>query len=144
LFTWLYDAHGNAAAILDEFCIRSVAGEPVAWVFGLSVFSLKGEHIGWFEDGIFFDVDNKILGFIPAAGGVHPDFPEPGAPPPVPPLPKRPHVPTLRARPVRQISSGWSPHGLADYFEGAAALPPAPFMPGASGGDRSAMNDIPR
>ena len=143
MLTWLYDGQGRAAAFLDEFCIRSVEGEPTAWVFGLSVFSLRGEHIGWFENGVLFDVDNQILGFLAGATGVKPDFPVPAAAPPVPVLSKRPYVPTLRARPVRQASTGWSRHSLADYIDSAAAALPAPaFVPG--GAERASHPDSPR
>ena len=137
---------GCANAILDEFCLRTTAGEPVGWVFGLSAFSLRGEHIGWFEGGIFFDVDNRMLGFIPALAGRPELFPIPGAAPAVPPLSKRPTVPTLRARPVRQANSGWSGHRLATYLAraGAASTPVLPpgvmqgFGSAASQGDSAA------
>lgn len=117
LLTWLYDATGSPAAILDEFCIRDGAGEPAAFMFGLSAFSLRGEHIGWFEEGILFDADNRIVGFVAGARGLPRDFPSPEPAPPLPLFGKRPLAPPLRARPVRRPSSGWSSHLLGDYLE---------------------------
>lgn len=143
MLTWLYDSQGHAGAILDEFCIRSVTGDPVAWVFGLSVFSLHGEHIGWYENGLFFDVANQVVGFIPGLARGGPELPVPAPPPPVPPFPKRPNVPPLRARPVRRPASGWSQHRLADYLDGAAAaFPAAPFAAAAASPQHGAMGEI--
>lgn len=115
--------------MLDEFCIRNLAGQTVGWVFGLSVFSLKGEHVGWFEDGVFYDVDNKALGFVPGAAGLAPPLPPLAPEPAIPVLGKRPCVPTLRGRSTRPRGGGWSRQCLADYFA-CTALPAgrAPFM----------------
>ena len=117
MHTWVFDETGVAGAILDEFCVRTTLGEPAAWLFGLSLFSITGEHIGWCEDGVLFDVDNRMLGFVPGAPGLAHDFPAMLAPPPMPTLSKRPHVPTLRARPARPARSGWSTCALGDYLE---------------------------
>jgi hypothetical protein len=119
LATLVYDEIGCAGAILDEFCIRNLTGHSVGWVFGLSVFSLKGEHIGWFEEGTFFDVENRVLGFVPGAKGLALALP-PLAPEPVlPAFGKRPCVPTLRGRTARPRAKGWSRHCLASYFAGS-------------------------
>lgn len=117
MVTWIYDEMGNAGAILDEFCLRSNDGTPVAWVFGVSVFALKGEHIGWFEHGILFDVDNNKLGFVAGAiglGGATPQLAEPSR---LPRFAKRPYVPALRARLARPGGGIWSGHRLADYLD---------------------------
>ena len=124
MVTWLYDQAGQAGAVLDEFCLRSVDGTPQAWVFGVSVFALKGEHIGWFEHGVLFDVDNRKLGFLSGALGLGRAMPPLAEAPPLPAFSKRPYVPTLRARLARPAAGGWSDQRLADYLEGreSAAL----------------------
>ncbi|RSZ59990.1 hypothetical protein HF313_14840 [Massilia atriviolacea] len=140
--TWLYDEAGRASAILDEFCLRTIDGEPAGYVFGLSAFSIKGEHIGWFEDGVLYDVENRILGFLAGARGMAHDFPALQPPPPEPVFGKRPNVPTLRARPVRRPAGGWSRHALADYVDSgapAAAAPVGALLPAA----HSSLNDAP-
>ena len=119
--SWIYDEIGCAGAILDEFCIRSLAGHTVGWVFGLSVFSLKGEHIGWFEDGIVFDIDNKVLGFVPGADLAAAELPPLASQPATPVFSKRPHVPALRGRAARPHAQGWSQHSLAGYLSRATA-----------------------
>ncbi len=87
MVTWVVDEIGCAGAILDEFCIRNLAGNTVGWVFGLSVFSLKGEHIGWYEDGVFYDIENNVLGFIPGAKGLALECPALAAEPAMPSSP---------------------------------------------------------
>ncbi|MDQ1922413.1 4-fold beta flower protein [Massilia pseudoviolaceinigra] len=140
MLTWLYDEAGRASAILDEFCLRTIGGDPAGFVFGLSAFSLKGEHIGWFEDGVFYDVENRILGFLAGARGMARDVPILLPPPPEPALRKRPNVPTLRARPLRRAAGGWSRHVLLDYVDTSAALAPvSALLPAA----RTALNDLP-
>lgn len=117
--TWIFDETGKAGAILDEFCIRNLDGAPQAWVFGVSVFSLKGEHIGWFEHGVLFDIHNDRLGFLKGALGVsgHVALQPPSA---FPAFAKRPCVPALRARRSRPVSAGWSGERLADYLQSCA------------------------
>jgi hypothetical protein len=116
LATWVYDEIGCAGAILDEFCIRNLAGNTVGWVFGLSVFSLKGDHIGWFEDGVFYDVENNVLGYLANARGLPLEQPALAPEPPLPVFSKRPYVPTLRGRTARPAGKGWSTFCLATYL----------------------------
>lgn len=134
MVTWVYDEIGCPGAILDEFCIRNLSGSTVGWVFGLSVFSLKGEHIGWFEDGIFFDIENKMLGFVPGSKGLLLELPALAPDPAAPVFSKRPCVPTLRGRTARPRGMGWSRHCLASYLA-LSDVPAvrAPFMPRMTG-----------
>ena len=122
MLTWVYDEIGCAGAILDEFCVRNLFGDTVAWVFGVSLFSLNGEHIGWCEDGVFYDIDNRVLGFLPSAKALARDMPALADEPPVPALSKRPCVPSLRGRSARPPGQGWSSHCLASYLQ-FAVLP---------------------
>lgn len=116
MFTWVYDEIGCAGVILDDFCIRNLSGNTVGWVFGLSVFSLKGDHIGWCEEGVFYDIENKVLGFVPDAAGMPLAAPGLAPEPPMPVFSKRPYVPALHARSARSHGGGWSDQALADYF----------------------------
>lgn len=116
LITWVVDDIGCAGAILDEFCIRNLCGDTVGWVFGLSVFSLKGEHIGWYEDGVFYDIENNVLGFIPGARGLALECPALAPAPSAPLFAKRPYVPTLRGRAPRPAGQGWSAFCLSTYL----------------------------
>ncbi|UUZ49168.1 hypothetical protein LP420_01580 [Massilia sp. B-10] len=68
MLTWIYDDIGCLRRHPRRFLHpQSGLSNTVGWVFGLSVFSLKGEHIGWFEEGVLFDIHNNVLGFIPGA-----------------------------------------------------------------------------
>jgi hypothetical protein len=130
LATWVYDEIGCAGAILDEFCVRNLSGDTVAWVFGVSLFSRTGEHIGWCEEGVFYDIDNCVLGFLPDAKGPVPDMPGLASEPAMPRFSKRPCVPTLRGRSVRGRGQGWSSRCLSSYLA-FATVPTlgAPFIP---------------
>lgn len=130
MVTWVYDEIGCAGAIVDEYCVRNLSGDTVAWIFGVSLFSLKGEHIGWYEDGVFYDIQNRVLGFLAGAKGLEPDMPALVPEPPLPRFSKRPYVPTLRGRAARPIGRGWSGFSLQSYLEYGAA-PRAPFLPRA-------------
>jgi hypothetical protein len=122
MVTWIYDETGCAGAILDEFCLRSRQGRPLGWVFGLSAFSLAGQHLGWFEDGVLYDIDNAVLGFVPDAGVPGLALPGIVAAGLLPELGKRPQVPMLRGRRARPARGGWSAHGLENYLLQATPL----------------------
>jgi hypothetical protein len=130
LLTWVYDEIGCPGAILDEFCLRNLSGHTVGWVFGLSVFSLKGDHIGWFEDGTLFDIENKVIGFVSGATGTALELPALAPDPVIPALSKRPCAPTLRGRTARPRGKGWSRHCLSNYLAFGTAAPACrPFVP---------------
>lgn len=136
LLSWIYDDIGCAGAILDDSCLRKLCGHPVGWVFGLSVFSLDGEHLGWFEDGVLYDLQNKVLGFVAGAAGLRLAAPALAAEPPLPVLSKRPRVPSLRGRSSRPAGKGWSATSLASYLAsggGLKARMPARLCRGALG-----------
>jgi hypothetical protein len=145
LVTWIYDEIGCAGAVLDDFCIRSLGGHTLAWVFGLSVFSLKGEHIGWYEDGVIFDIHNNVLGFIPGAAGLPLDAPALAPEPALPAFSKRPHVPTLRGRVARPSGHRWSAFCLASYLD-RADMPSAsvPYLPRLHGQGRAGASELGR
>ncbi|SHG98617.1 4-fold beta flower protein [Massilia sp. CF038] len=145
MVTWVYDEIGCAGAILDDFCIRDLAGHTVGWVFGLSVFSLKGEHIGWFEDGVFFDIHNNVLGFIPAATGLPAEAPALAPEPPLPAFSKRPHVPALRGRVARPAGRGWSGYCIASYLaQSGVPASGLPYLPHMAGQSRAAGSELQR
>ncbi|HEY0064448.1 MAG TPA: hypothetical protein VGC21_20190 [Telluria sp.] len=140
----MYDEIGCAGAILDEFCIRDLGGHTVGWVFGLSVFSLKGEHIGWCEEGVFYDIHNNVVGFIAGATGLPLEAPALAPEPALPPFSKRPHVPALRGRVARPKGGRWSAYCIATYL-GVSGLPPSGLaylprrpLPGRPGGSELA------
>ena len=143
MLTWVYDEIGCAGAILDDFCIRDLSGHTVGWVFGVSMFSLKGEHIGWCEDGVLFDLHNNVLGFVPDAPGLRLDMPALAAEPTMPALSKRPCVPSLRARSARPAGRGWAQVCLAAYLERSGmAAPASPFRVPMLSHARGACGDL--
>jgi hypothetical protein len=64
---WIIDRAGEPVQILDEYCFRSLSGEVTAWLFGNGVYSLKGDHIGWFEMSTLYDLHNGVIGMLQQA-----------------------------------------------------------------------------
>ncbi len=142
MLTWVYDEIGCAGAIVDEYCVRNLSGDTVAWVFGVSLFSLKGEHIGWYEDGVFYDIENKVLGFLAGAKGLALDMPALAGEPPLPKFSKRPCVPSLRGRSARPVGRGWSSFSLSSYLDYGAQPQLVPFIPRQGGQARATPRDL--
>ncbi len=113
---WIYDQNGFAGAILDDYSLRNRDGAVVAWVFGIGVFALPGEHIGWFEDGVLFDSDNCALGFIHSTTGLTLVTPAVVQAPAMPAFPRRPSTPRLHGKHGRPDPGAWSTHALESYF----------------------------
>jgi hypothetical protein len=95
---WIIDRAGQPVQILDEYCFRSLSGEVTAWLFGNGVYSVKGEHIGWFEMSTLYDLHNGITGMLRhACEPLSPVY----VPDDMPPFARRPHVPLLKVRRMR-------------------------------------------
>lgn len=122
--------------------MRNLSGATVAWVFGVSLFSLKGEHIGWYEDGVFYDIENKVLGFLAGAKGLELDMPALAGEPALPKFSKRPYVPTLRGRTARPAGRGWSSFCLPSYLEFGARPQLPPFIPRTGASGRGSPRDL--
>ncbi len=67
---WIFDRNGNATAILDRDCIRTGSGDVAVWISGKNIYSLNGNHIGWFEHGVLYDSNNDAIGFLMDATGL--------------------------------------------------------------------------
>jgi hypothetical protein len=99
---WIIDRAGEPVQILDEYCFRSLGGEVVAWLFGNGVYTVKGDHIGWFEMSTLYDLQNGIVGMLQHACA--PLSPA-SVPDEMPPFARRPHVPPLKVRRMRPASA---------------------------------------
>ena len=65
----LYDKEGEAVAYIDtnDATIYLWGGKPVAYLDGTNIYGFNGNHIGWLEEGIIFDHDGNVAGFIKGA-----------------------------------------------------------------------------
>ena len=102
---WMVDQQGDALIILDEFAFRDHAGAVTAWVCGNGVYNLGGDHIGWFEDGRFYDVRNRLTCTLADAADTD-------GLPPMPAFFRRPPMPRLKARKGR-TGAGPAGDGIA-------------------------------
>ncbi|MCT7473463.1 hypothetical protein N5T11_09710 [Aliarcobacter cryaerophilus] len=80
------------------------------------MYSLQGRHIGWFEDGVLYDNQNKALGFLRNSTGYLPSRPGMSGTPGMPGFSGRPGRPGLSGTPGKPGRSGWSSNDLANYF----------------------------
>jgi len=58
----IFDNNGCATLIYDSDCLRSSHRQVIAWISGNSVYSLRGQHYGWFEYGVLYDRGNFTRG----------------------------------------------------------------------------------
>ena len=66
----LYNSHGAAIAYVDtddEMTIYLWGGKPVAYLEKGSVWTLNGQHLGWFENGIIINHDGFVEGCVKGA-----------------------------------------------------------------------------
>jgi hypothetical protein len=99
---WIIDRAGEPVQILDEYCFRSLSGEVTAWLFGNGVYSLKGDHIGWFEMSTLYDLHNGVIGMLQQACT---SLPAGSMPDEMPSFARRPHVPLLKVRRMRPAAT---------------------------------------
>lgn len=61
----LFNPNGQPIAYIDktrENTIYLWSGNAVAYIEGEQVYTMQGEHIGWFEDDVFYDVEGYKIG----------------------------------------------------------------------------------
>lgn len=73
----IFDQNGDAQAYLGkDGAIYLFTGESVAYLTRSrqtrfkNIFGMNGEHLGWYADGIFFNHNQKVVGFFDQAPGV--------------------------------------------------------------------------
>jgi len=61
----LYNINGNPVAYIanDKETIYLWEGMAIAYVAGDKLYGWNGKHLGWFEDGIFYDLNGLRVGF---------------------------------------------------------------------------------
>lgn len=65
-----YDSNGRPYAYSDdEATIYTYAGNPIAYLSGDSVYSLSGNHLGFFENGHIWDHSGAAVLFTDDASG---------------------------------------------------------------------------
>lgn len=113
---WLFDRSGSACLILDGDCLRSSGGVVVGWICGSNVYSLRGQHIGWFDGGVIYDSNNCAMAFSHDGTGSLPSVPGLRGTPGMPGLAGVPGRPGISGTPGRPGRGGWSRHNASEYF----------------------------
>ncbi len=71
-FIVFYDRGGNPICYLsekDDETIFLFNGNPVAYICDISVYSFKGKHLGWYENGWIYDNDGYCVLYTQNASG---------------------------------------------------------------------------
>ncbi|SRR5229473_7319750 len=114
---WLFDRNGRARILLDTDKLRNNRGRVIAWIGGGNVYSLQGHHVGWFDGGVVFDSDNRVIAFSGDHTAGLPWVPSLGGTPGIPGFAGVPGRPGLSGAPGRPGRGGWSQHDVDLYFE---------------------------
>ena len=117
---WMYDRRGSPQIIVDgdRFLDRSGIN-TVGWLDGTSTFTLSGEHVGWYENGVLWDEKNHCVGFTAEATGDIPSRPDLAQTRPMPDIGKSPKRPAIEGAPIRPEQAGWSNVPLDYTFDEA-------------------------
>lgn len=113
---WIFNKNGNPSLIFDYDCLRNFQGEVIAWINRENFYSLSGQHKGWFENGVFYDSRNKVIGFLADANGYLPSNIGLSGRPGLPGFSGRPGRPGFGGIPDRPGLGGWSEFTFDHYF----------------------------
>ena len=103
--TTLLDRYGVPKAYItdeEENLIYLWNGKPVAYINDENVYSWQGRHLGWFFDGILYDLKGIRDGFINGNCPVTPHS-ETSKPTKLTTYPKSPHKPPFSRIPFSEV-----------------------------------------
>jgi len=70
----LFDQSGDPVAYIatdEELTIYMWGGKPAAYLYEDNVYGFNGKHLGWFDEGIIWDHEGRIAGFLKGAVRVY-------------------------------------------------------------------------
>lgn len=110
---WLIDRNGRMPLFLYHDRFISEQGHNLGWLIGNNVFSLTGNHLGWFEHGILYDGNNDIVALAAHPTAHKRSFPVEKK---LPQMPDAPMMPGLSDTPWRPLTGGRSNKTLEEFF----------------------------
>lgn len=113
-----YDRHGYPIAYMEDGeHIFLFDGSPVAYVYDNAVYTFRGEHIGWFENGWVRDLSGRCAFFTEEATGSGPAKPVKRVKPVKSVKRVKPVKSVKQVRRVRSVNSlSWSESSGAVFF----------------------------
>ena len=114
---WIFNRYGRATAIDCGDAVYDSCGRFRLWVYDGNLYNMYGYHVGWAEDGVFYDDQNMVIGFTLDYTGHLPSRPGVGGTPGMPGMCGRPARPGFSGEPGRPGYSGWSNCLLEDYIQ---------------------------
>ncbi len=113
---WFIDRSGQIPLYLHERRFITEDGHNVGWLIGNCVYSLRGAHVGWLENGVLYDVNNDIVALSTNASGHIRFISHKKFTPAIPPIPETPEIPPLADAGWRPLYGGRSNKTLEDLF----------------------------
>lgn len=115
---WIFNKHGQAAALDCGDSIYDRTGRFRLWIIGHNLYTMCGKHVGWAENGVFYDSDNLVVGFTLDHTRPLPYSPGCGGDPGMPLyLSAKPALTAHEGEPGRPGYGGWSEITLEDYIK---------------------------
>ncbi len=115
---WIFNRNGQAAALDCGDSIYDKSGGFRLWVIGHNLYSMYGHHVGWAENGVYYDSNNLVIGFTREHTGPLPYSPGYGGEPGMPLfISAKPALMAYSGEPGRPGYGGWSSILLEDYIQ---------------------------
>ena len=123
---WIYDRTGRPQIIIDgdRFLDRS-GNKTMGWIDGNGAFTLAGQHAGWYEDGVLWDLRNHWAGFTEEATRNIPSQPEVTQTRPMPDTGNSPNRPEFEPTSIRPEAGDFSTIPLDYFFDDPKPLAPS-------------------
>lgn len=101
----MYGPRGDVVAWNeDNDAIRDLQGRVIGWIYDDAVFGVRGQHVGYFNDGLFRDDHGAVVAWIEGATGG-------------PAKPARAARPAQQARAARPARAARSARTAQDFAE---------------------------
>lgn len=113
---WIFNRNGQATIIWDGDCFRNKCGQVIAWTTKEFIYNIRGQHVGWFEEGVLYDSFNRALGFVRDCTGYLPSLPGISGTPGMPGFTGKPGKPIFSSPTGRPGLGSWSSENLENYF----------------------------
>jgi len=116
MLEWIYNRNGRAVALNCDDCVFDSNGCFRLWKWENNLYNMNGNHVGWVEGGVFYDSQNRVLGFTRDHSKSLPSTPGICGTPGYPGISGKPSRPGFSGVPGRPGYSEWSTILMEDYI----------------------------
>lgn len=117
MLEWIYNRNGRAVALNCDDCVFDSNGCFRLWKLENNLYNMNGNYVGWVEGGVFYDSQNRVLGFTRDHSKFLPSTPGICGTPGYPGISGKPGRPGFSGVPGRPGYCGWSTILMEDYIK---------------------------